>query len=159
MGHNRALQRRHDRLAIVNGQSDIAVNRRSQLLVILTSRRQTSPNSFFPSVVIVHSTAIASSPIKAMLMGCSGLTTRNRPLRNYRSPKIPVDCAPGWKFSRQRPPLAAGPQQVKYRIDHSPAVDPSSAEAFLRRQQRLNNRPLIIRQIRCVSATIHPRLL
>ncbi|MUT31351.1 DUF1403 family protein, partial [Mesorhizobium japonicum] len=50
--------------------------RRSQLLSIRTTRRQTSPNSFFPSIVTVHSTAIALSPIKTMMMECSSLTTR-----------------------------------------------------------------------------------
>ena len=35
-----------------------------------TSFRQTSPNSFLPSIVIVPSTATSASPIKAMVMDC-----------------------------------------------------------------------------------------
>ena len=53
--------------------------------------RQTSPNSFFPSIVIVHSAAIAASPNKAMVMACTDLTTGFRPQRNYRSPPIRED--------------------------------------------------------------------
>ncbi|WP_208646626.1 hypothetical protein, partial [Mesorhizobium waimense] len=46
--------------------------------------RQTSPNSLFPSIVIVHSTAIVASPNKATVMNCSGLTIRAQPQKNYR---------------------------------------------------------------------------
>lgn len=60
-------------------------NRRSQLLSTRTSRRQTSPNSLFPSIVIVHSTAIVASPNKATVMNCSGVTIRAQPQRSYRS--------------------------------------------------------------------------
>jgi len=43
-------------------------NRLSQLLSMWTSFRHVSPNSFLPSIVIVHSTAIALSPIKTVVM-------------------------------------------------------------------------------------------
>ncbi|MBB3459334.1 hypothetical protein FHT86_007666 [Rhizobium sp. BK313] len=59
-------------------------NRRSQHLSMRTSFRQMSPNSFLPSIVIVHSAAMALSPNKAMTMDCSGLTIRIRPQKNYR---------------------------------------------------------------------------
>ena len=60
-------------------------NRFSQLLSMRTSFQHVSPNSFLPSIVIVHSITIALSPIKTMVMDCSSLTTRVRPQRNYRS--------------------------------------------------------------------------
>src|SRR5690606_37732761 len=73
-------------------------NRRSQLLSMRTSFRQVSPNSLLPSIMIVHSTAIALSPIKTILMDCSSLTAHVRPQRNYRSPtlRLAADTRRAW---------------------------------------------------------------
>ena len=50
--------------------------RRSSLLSIRTSRRLVSPNSFVPSIEIIHSIAINISATKEMVMAQSALTNR-----------------------------------------------------------------------------------
>lgn len=76
VAYDRALQRRHDLLPLFDRQTDLAVEQALPTL-INSDRRETSPNSFFPWIVIVHSTAtVASSLSKAMVMNHSGLTIR-----------------------------------------------------------------------------------
>jgi hypothetical protein len=79
MIHHGVLQRFHNYLAVLDRQAEVTIDKRSQLLSMRTSFRQISPNSFLPSIVIVHSTAIVASFIEATEMDQPALTIRARP--------------------------------------------------------------------------------
>jgi hypothetical protein len=55
---------------------------------------------------------------------------------------------------RQQPPLAAGPRQVQDGVDHLPQVQLARAtRPRPLREQRLQQRPLLVRQIRRIAPT------
>jgi len=76
MVHHRALQRCHDLLAVVDRQADLTVEEALPALVNSDFATTNVTEFVLPSIVIVHSTAIDSSPNNATLMDCLDLKDR-----------------------------------------------------------------------------------
>ena len=66
--------------------------------------------------------------------------------------EVPVHRLPGWEVLRQLPPGAPGPYHVEDRVhDPTPRMllpPPALRSHPRRRQQRLHQRPLLVRQVR-----------
>src|SRR5271166_2574651 len=66
--------------------------------------------------------------------------------------KILVDRAPGREILGQQAPMAAGLDQIEHGLDRSPQIgSPWPATPFGSRQQRRNQRPLLVAQIGIVG--------
>jgi len=79
MVHDGVLRRFHNPLAVLNRQAEVTIKQPLPPFVYADFLPATSPNSFWPSIVIVHSTAIVASSIKAIKMAQPALTVREPP--------------------------------------------------------------------------------
>jgi hypothetical protein len=67
------------------------------------------------------------------------------------APEVIVHRRPRWKFTRQQTPLTAGPKQIENGVHYSPYINASgTTPRFSFRNYRIHQRPLRLRQIRCV---------
>ncbi|MEI9415312.1 hypothetical protein [Mesorhizobium sp. Cs1321R2N1] len=90
MGDDRALQRRHDRLAIVDRQADVTIKQALPALVDPDVTTTYVAELVLPPIVIVHSTAIVAPPNKTTVVDCMALT-----IRSPTPEKLPVSDQAG----------------------------------------------------------------